>query len=329
MDAAEADLPLLSTAARDCSRTSGLTLALGRARVLSMSLPELPQLEAFLAVASTLHFGAAAQQLHITQSTISHRIRQLEEHLGLQLFDRSRRRVALTPAGEAYRRRVSGLTLELQLAARDAEAAAQGTLGSLVIGYSGATAGTPLLDAVAATARASPQVRIELRRASLEAQIAGLLAAELDLGCTFLPLPANLSGLSVRTLPPIPVYVWLSRSHPLAGAAALSLDELRAERSVALSTRAEPGFSTFVRARGFPTAAASLEVDSLDACLGLIRRGIGVAVLPHTDLAPPDILRVPLREPIQGRCHLLWNEQTENASLWPLLRALEPTPSTP
>lgn len=292
-----------------------------------MSLPELAQLQAFLAVASTLHFGTAADQLHVTQSTVSHRIRSLEQGLGLRLFDRSRRRVTLTAAGRAYHQRVEGLLSELHQAAHDARAADQGALGRLVVGYSG-TPPDVLLDAVATVARAAPRVRIELRRAGLQEQIEGLLSAELELGCTFLPLPARTDGLTTATLPTGPLSVWVASDHPLATAPHLTLDDLSAERCVVLSERAEAGFSAFVRSVGLRSSAPPLEVDSLSACLGLVRRGLGVAVLPDTELARCGLRRVPLQGSHQEQCHLLWSDRSGRQTLAALLRALGLDPSS-
>ena len=64
---------------------------------------ELRHLRYFDAVAETQNFTRAAERLHVTQSTLSHQIRQLEEELGLVLFDRGHKRVALTEAGEMLR----------------------------------------------------------------------------------------------------------------------------------------------------------------------------------------------------------------------------------
>lgn len=79
-------------------------------------LPSLRGIEAFIHAAETLSFRAAAERLHVTVSAISHRIHALEEEVGLRLFDRSGRKLSLTPAGSAYRERLSPVISELRQA---------------------------------------------------------------------------------------------------------------------------------------------------------------------------------------------------------------------
>src|SRR5215217_6341580 len=78
----------------------------------------------FLAVAEELHFGRAAQRLHLTQPPVTQAIAQLEKTLGVRLFDRTRRRVALTPAADALVPRVRELLARAQALPAHARAAA-------------------------------------------------------------------------------------------------------------------------------------------------------------------------------------------------------------
>jgi len=288
-------------------------------------LPEVGQLEAFLAVASTLHFVAAAQQLHVTQSTISHRIRMLEQTVGVELFDRSRRRVSLTPAGHAYRRRVEPLLTELHAAAHDADAARSGEIGRLVVACSGTPSTSPLIDAVAELARSAPRLRIELRSAGLKEQVELLHSGGVDLGYTFLPLPDPLDGIASHDLSPAQLFAWMARDHRLADAEAVELDDLRTERWVLLSERAEPGFASFARHLWHGSPASPIEVDSLDACASL-ERGIGVTIMCASDLVPAGVRPVPLAGPARAPQHALWSAHARNPALPPLLALLGASP---
>ncbi len=251
-----------------------------------MALPELAQMEAFVAVARTLHFGRAAAQLHITQSAVSQRIRALEDHLDVVLFARTRREVRLSPAGAAFLRRVAPLLDDVWRAAEEAQGAAAGASGRLVVGYSGAVTVTPLLDVLEDVLAARPKVTLELQRLPLPEQLRGLRAGAIDLGCTFLPVPAAPSrGLRQVALRPMPLYAWTaSDDRPPRG-----LDELRHRRWVLLSDRAEPGFADWMRGATGIDPVGALEVDALDAALDLVRRGLGVAVLPRGTFVPDGI----------------------------------------
>src|SRR5687768_9812757 len=89
----------------------------------------------FLAVAEELHFGRAAQRLHMTQPPVTQAIAQLEKTLGVVLFDRTRRRVALTPAGEALVPEVRELLRRAQTLPALARSAAQGESGRLRVAF--------------------------------------------------------------------------------------------------------------------------------------------------------------------------------------------------
>ena len=108
----------------------------GPVTIQAMDLPvELRQLRYFVAVAEELHFGRAAERLHMSQSPLSRAIRELERELGLVLFVRTTRRVELTPAGTALLERARRALADIDAAVDDARRAAQPDGGVLGIGY--------------------------------------------------------------------------------------------------------------------------------------------------------------------------------------------------
>src|SRR5215831_7023170 len=106
---------------------------------------ELRHLRSFVAVAEELHFGRAAARVHIVQPALSRQIRALEDEMGLKLFERDRRRVALTPAGSAFLEEARVVLEQVVHAIETARRADRGELGSLRIAYvpAMASAGLP------------------------------------------------------------------------------------------------------------------------------------------------------------------------------------------
>src|SRR5262247_3868968 len=102
---------------------------------MGMKAPDLWQLRYFIAVAETLHFGRAAERLHISQPPLSRAIRALEEALGAKLFARTKRRVELTPAGAQLLDEARRLLAQLERATHQVRAIASGEQGRLRIGF--------------------------------------------------------------------------------------------------------------------------------------------------------------------------------------------------
>lgn len=254
--------------------------------------PELAQIEAFVAVATLLHFGRAAERLHITQPAVSHRLQSLEEILGVELLERTTRHVSLTPAGAAYLKRVTPVLDELSRASAEAQGVAAGQQGRLVVAYSGALSTSPLMQAVEKLAKGRPAVGIELRRLPFADQLQALRAGRVDVGSTFLDGPMDIPGVQELSLPLARLFAHVSSKHRLAGRKSVGLADLSGERWIVLSERAEPGF-----AKQLPSGPGALEVDALDAAFHLAARGVGVAVLPRSSVLPNGIRPVPLRGP--------------------------------
>ena len=179
---------------------------------------ELRQLSYFVTVAEELHFGRAAEQLHIVQSAVSQQIRRLERELGAELFDRSPRHVRLTGAGE----RLLPQAREVLAAAERARAAVAPRQG-LSIGTS-AGLGEHLDRVLAAFAKLAPDIPVELVSAPAGERLARVADGRLDAAFVRAPEPAP--GVRIVPLWPDPLVAAVPAGHPLAGRAELALADL-------------------------------------------------------------------------------------------------------
>ena len=144
---------------------------------------DLRRLTCFLAVADELNFSRAAQRLHMSQPPLSQQIRLLEQEMGAQLFERSRRAVTLTPAGLLLQEKARQIVELHQQAGELCRMAAHGVAGRLRIAF---TASVPLFDAFSAMLRdfrtRYPEVELDLQHMTTGEQIAALTAGQIDIG---------------------------------------------------------------------------------------------------------------------------------------------------
>ncbi|MFJ3757965.1 LysR substrate-binding domain-containing protein [Streptomyces sp. NPDC090080] len=179
---------------------------------------ELRQLTYFVAVAEELHFGRAADRLHIVQSAVSMQIQRLERELGAELFDRTPRRVRLTGAGE-----------RLLPEARAVLAAAERARSSVVppaglrIGTSTGL-GAHLDRILAAFARRAPDVPVELYSLPAAERLARVAGGALD--AAFVRAVEPVPGVRVHPLWPDPLVAALPAGHPLARCAEIGVGDL-------------------------------------------------------------------------------------------------------
>jgi DNA-binding transcriptional LysR family regulator len=157
---------------------------------------DIRDLRGFVWAGDLLHFGQAADRLHVTQSALSKQIQRLEAEIGGALFERNTTRTRLTPLGRALHEEARTLVESLAGFSRRARNAALGVLGTLRIGF-GDAAKTLAPVAIARFRALRPEVQIELAEMSARHQIEAMRAGTLDLGFCRLPAPRDWPALPV------------------------------------------------------------------------------------------------------------------------------------
>jgi DNA-binding transcriptional LysR family regulator len=238
---------------------------------------ELRHLRYLVAVAEELHFGRAALRLNISQPPLSQQIRQLEEELGVQLFQRTKRAVRMTEAGRRIVQEAYRVLNQVDNFVRVAAGASAGEVGSLTLASPGGM-NEVLVEALSLFGRQYPGVHIELQHMSTGTQIDAL--RERRLPRRFRQLPVHEPTLVLETVKEEPLWIALPKGHALARRHHVPLAALANERFILFGRRVSPGLHDIItgacRDAGFSINVAH-EVDSLVAGLTLVRAGLGVA----------------------------------------------------
>lgn len=189
---------------------------------------DLRRLRCFAAVAETLHFGRAAQRLHMAQPPLTRQISALEEELGFRLFDRSSRAVTLTAEGSLFLPYARALLDQLERTAGFARKLAQGLAGHLTLGYASSIALSDLFtEAIRLFRERHPEVQLELLEGASAAQWAQIAEGGIDVGLGRLPPPEGQVGIEVLALGGEPLVVAVPNGDPLARQERIDLYDLR------------------------------------------------------------------------------------------------------
>jgi DNA-binding transcriptional LysR family regulator len=184
---------------------------------------ELRQLQYFVVVAEEGGFGRAAERLSIVQSAVSQQIRRLERELGVALFDRSTRHVALSGAGERLLPEARAVLAAVRRVREAAAGIVAGDEGVLRLGTVQGP-GDRIYRVLNAIAEVAPRLQVRLRRLALADRLAAVRTGELDAAFVrALPAAPELELLPVWTEP---LYVALPTAHPLAADSTPSLARL-------------------------------------------------------------------------------------------------------
>ncbi|MBL8926225.1 MAG: LysR family transcriptional regulator [Pseudonocardia sp.] len=296
---------------------------------------EIRWLEAFVAVAEELHFGRAAARLRLAQSPLSQTIRKLERELGVTLFDRSTRSVALTPAGQALLPHAHRVFEELELG-RQATGAASGVFyGTVDIGFAGALNHLTLPPLTRAVRHRYPDVTLNLvGRVMTRDGVARVERGALDLAFVALPLDPS-PVVRTRLIAREPLGVVLPVDHRLAGEPVVDLADLADDGFVTTpvavgSGLQEAGLRACVNA-GFRPRIVQ-EITDPFMILTLVAAGVGVALVSAevAGIMPSGSVYVPLRgKPVHLDHAIAWSADNPSTVLKAVLAVAEEVLPTP
>ncbi|MBY8343521.1 LysR family transcriptional regulator [Streptomyces sp. KC 17012] len=245
---------------------------------------DLRKLRYFVAVADRLHFGRAAEELHIAQPVLSRQIRALEQDLGASLFARDRHGVELTDAGRQLLAEAGPLLASTQALRRRVSAAAGGKR-RLMVGFRAGVAVTP---AARAFEDRHPDVVVDVQRIEADDQAAMLLDGRIDVG--YVRLPIDEAGLRVTPLYTEPRVAVLPAGHRLAGKEEITEADLSGEPLIWDGDPSTQPTEHPLRNAGYP-------VRGVDETLEHVGAGRGISFLARSATvfySHPDVVYVPI-----------------------------------
>lgn len=285
---------------------------------------ELRHLRYFEAVAEHLHFGRAAEALATAQPSLSRQIQQLEDELGVRLFERTNKRVALTDAGRSFlidAKRVLQLT---DASVRHARENAEGTRGELRIGFLGGAMMTEMPLVLSTFRRRFPHVELVLHPMHDE-HMTALEDGLVDLAWTVAPAHPDFGTLDITS---DRLSAALPADHPLAATERIDLTDFGDEPLIALARSIGPllydAVVELAMRHGYRPSRL-YEVNDDVTALGFVAAGFGVAIIPNawSVIRIPGVVHRPLTVDVWVRQTLCWRID----SYTPLVRSFVETAS--
>jgi DNA-binding transcriptional LysR family regulator len=248
---------------------------------------ELRHLRYFLAVADALNFSRAAERLHLSQPPLSQQVRRLEGELGAKLFDRSKRQIKLTAAGEIFATKARAILAQCDEAAKLAARAERGEFGHLRLGLWQLPVPPVqtrlIIECLRAFVRRSPDVHLTLQSLLPAEQIKAVKDGGIDVGIVRLPVAQKSRGIAIETILREPMVLAMSENNSLARFKTVPLRELSNQRYIMFGRDANADFHHFIakacRKEGFSLNIAYFQ-DDLYSVWALIGAGLGVALAP-------------------------------------------------
>ncbi len=254
---------------------------------------DLRLVRSFTVVAEHRHFGRAAAELHLTQSSLSRQIVRLEQQVGARLLDRTPQGTRLTEAGEAFLALATGVLRSAAAATARARAVARPS--RITVGYTGNLIVTP---AVRALRHRHPDADVRTLHLKWDDARAALLENRVDAAIVRLPLPST--GLHVTVLRDEPRVLLIPSDHRLAGKESVTLDDIADEP---LPRASDAEWDAFWRVDPRPDGRPAPDgpfITAIEDKIELVASGQAVAIVPAGSATPtglrPDLTTVPLAD---------------------------------
>jgi len=244
---------------------------------------ELRHLRYFVAVAEEQNVTRAAARLHVSQPPLSRQIRDLEEELGVALFEHSAKAIRLTEAGRVFLSEAQAVLRRAEEAVQTAKAVASGQRGEIHVGYAPSLTVEVLPRALRAFQEARPGVRVRLHDLSTEEMLRDLRQRRLHVALLIQPVAKALNGLVFEELRRYAVCVAVHPSHPLARARKIGLAQLAGERLIVYTREDYPEYHAWLSELFAPLKRGpqiAEEHDSSTSLVAAVEAGRGVALVP-------------------------------------------------
>jgi len=251
---------------------------------IGIDVIDIRQLRYFVTVAETLHFGRAAELLHVTQPPLSRQIAALEKELGVQLLERDSRHAQLTAAGQRFLTDSRAVLTAFDQACRNAQKAGAGELGELSVGFVMHAAYSSVPPLTRRFIAARPGVQLQLRETMPLALREGLLNGTFDAIITFGLAKAE-PGVSSIVIHREPLCLAIPEQHALDGDGPVSPDMLAPYPLLAAPITVTPSMRQSIAdffARAGLEPQIRLETQLQQTIVSLVAEGIGVALVPQS-----------------------------------------------
>lgn len=285
---------------------------------------ELQQIKYFLVLAEELHFWNSAEKLFITQSALSRQIKALEDELGVQLFERSKRTVKLTETGRFLQEQWTRMMEEIERVHRQARSMHEGSYGFVRLAYPGSIAYGFLPAVVSAIARSLPEVKLELVEPTDVSVEQLLLNHQLDLALR--RDPAENPALQSASLYAEHFALVVPESHPLRQHNFSSLTQVKDEKFILSGLHHKTYYVASLRAlfREYQfTPNVHIESDFGAMMIGLVAKGLGVSIMPgsYAGSAPPGVRFINL--PQRTNLYAAWRKEDKSPVLKKVLAIIQ------
>lgn len=258
----------------------------------------------FRVLARTQHYGKAAQELYISQPSLSYAISTLEQALGTQLFEKKGRNVCLTKYGEFFAESVEKTFSELEYAEEKLRKLTGSHGGHIDLSYYH-TLGIHFIPGIIKAflkGRHSREISFSLCQQNSQETVKSLIEGRIDIGfCTHVD-PQKLSELEAIPVKKDYFYIIVPTGHPLAACEKVSLTQLNEYPFVAFSRQSglRPVIDEILNTWKI-TPDIAFETEQGSAVAGIVAAGLGISLLPDIPLPDMDITRIPLEEPVAPR----------------------------
>ncbi|MDQ8704310.1 LysR family transcriptional regulator [Streptomyces sp. LHD-70] len=286
------------------------------------------EIESLLTLAEELHFGRTAERLQVSRARVSQTVQRLERRVGAPLFERTSRRVRLTPLGRRLVEEVEPGYRRIERALAAAQAEARGLEGSLTVGYLGMAAGEFVLDVTRRFTRRHSGTDVRIHETQVRDMLGPLREGEVDILVTQLPVvePDLVCGPVVLRIPRM---LAVPANHVLARQDSASVEDLARERVFACSGHVPEYWQEHLAPSWTPggrPVRRGRSAATLPETLALVGAGEGISPV-GADVAesftPRNVVYLPLRDAEPLEYGLVWRAAGETARIRGFVDAAE------